>query len=137
MTDAAFLAAPEDATLPESAFGHAGHVRAAYLYLRRASFGRAIEQVSAVLKRYAAARGKPERYHETMTVAFLALINERLFSAGDAGGWADFASRHPDLLDKAIIGRFYLPETLQTERARRVFVLAGDREERRTASARP
>ena len=87
MTDGEFLAALEACTLPASAFRHADHLRAAYLYLRAGSFAGAIARVTTTLRRYAASQGKPERYHETITVAYLALINQHLQDRGDAGGW--------------------------------------------------
>ena len=74
MTDADFLAALERCTLPESEFTHAAHVRAAYLYLCDGSFGQAIDRMAATIRRYATSLGKPDRYHDTITVGFLALI---------------------------------------------------------------
>lgn len=123
MTDAELIARLEDGTLPESEFRHAAHVRAAYVYLRESGFAGAIERMGAAIRGYAAARGKDGLYHETITVAFLALINERLRLSGDRGGWAVFAAAHPELLDRACLTRYYRPETLATPRARQVFVL--------------
>ena len=123
MTDAEFLAALEAATLPESAFTHREHVRAAYLYLRRGSFGAALDAMAAALRRYAAAQGRPDRYHETMTVAFMALINERLAGDGDPGSWPAFAACHPDLLGRGLLAAYYPAAFLADERARRVFRL--------------
>ena len=73
MTDADFITALERCTLPESEFTHAAHVRAAYLYLRDGSFGQAIDRMAATIRRYATSLGKPDRYHDTITVGFLAL----------------------------------------------------------------
>ena len=123
MTDAEFLAALEAATLPESDFNHAGHVRAAWLYLRQSSFPTALAQMSSALQTYAAARGKPDRYHETMTVAFLALINERLLLRGDGGDCRGFIEQNHDLLDRRLLTHYYRPETLTSPAARRVFIL--------------
>lgn len=123
MTDAELMARLEDGTLPESEFRHAAHVRAAYVYLRESGFAGAVTRMEATIRSYAAAHGKADLYHETITIAFLALINERLRLSGDGGGWAGFAAAHPDLLDRACLTRYYRPETLATPRARQVFVL--------------
>jgi hypothetical protein len=123
MTDSQFLAALEGCTLPGTEFRHAAHVRAAYLYLREGSFADAIARMSATLRRYAGAHDKPGLYHETITVAFLSLINERLQRDGDGGGWPGFAAAHRDLLDGRILARYYRPETLKSQIAREVFVL--------------
>jgi hypothetical protein len=123
MTDADFLAALERCTLPESEFTHAAHVRAAYLYLRDGSFGQAIDRMAATIRRYATSLGKPDRYHDTITVGFLALIRERFYESGDCGGWTEFAAANPDLLDRGLLLRHYPLDQLQSPLARRVFIL--------------
>jgi hypothetical protein len=123
MTDAEFLAALEACSLPEQAFGHAGHVRAAYLYLRAGSFPDAIARMAGTLRRYAAAHGKPDLYHETITVAFLALINQHLRLGRDGGGWEGFSRQNPQLLERRLLSHYYRPETLASPAARRVFIL--------------
>jgi hypothetical protein len=99
------------------------HVRAGYLYLQQLDFPQALARLCTVLKRYAAALGKSDRYHETVTVAFLALINERLRDSGEGGGWESFAEAHPELLRRDALGAFYPAEVLETARARRMFIL--------------
>lgn len=123
MTDADFLAALERCTLPESEFTHAAHVRAAYLYLCRGSFGQAIDRMAATIRRYATSLGKPDRYHDTITVGFLALIRERISEDGDGGSWTEFAAANRDLLDRGLLLRHYRQAQLQSPLARRVFVL--------------
>jgi hypothetical protein len=122
MSDEEFLAALEAATLPLGAFDHRAHVRAGYLYLERHGLGGAIERFGTALKRFAAAHGKVGLYHETITVAFLALINEhRAQSPGAA--WADFAAANPELLSRNTLLHFYAPEELASPEARLVFKL--------------
>jgi hypothetical protein len=123
MNDEEFLAALEACTLPEDAFRHADHVRAAYLYLRAGTFAEATVRMTAALRRYATAQGKPERYHETITVAYLALINQHLHDRGDGGGWEGFRRDNPSLLDRRLLLHYYRPETLGSPRARQVFLL--------------
>jgi hypothetical protein len=55
------------ATPPES-FHHADHVRLAFEYLSRYSMLEALERFSGALKRFAAAQGKAQLYHETITL---------------------------------------------------------------------
>ena len=123
MTDVELIAAIEDGSLAESEFRHVNHVRAAYVYLRTATFPEAIGRMSCALRRYAAARGKAQLYHETITGAFLALINERIARSGDGGGWVGFADANSDRLDKRLLSHYYRRETLQSPLARRVFVI--------------
>ena len=123
MNDEDFLAALERCTLPEAEFTHAAHVRAAYLYLCDGSFGQAIDRMASSIRRYANSLGRADRYHDTITVGFLALIRARLCERGDAGGWSNFAAANPDLLDRGLLQRHYPGQQLQSALARRVFLL--------------
>jgi len=123
VTDKEFLAALESCTLGERDFGHAGHVRAAYLYLRSAGFAQALQKIQGVIRRYATSRGKPDRYHETITVAYLALIQQALHERGDGGGWEVFSRSNPQLLQRGLLLQFYRQAQLDSELARQVFVL--------------
>jgi hypothetical protein len=123
MNDQEFLAQLNACTLAESEFHHAAHVRAGYLWLRMLPFFEATAAMRVTLQRYAQSLGKADRYHETITIAFMALIGARLDEAGDPGSWHDFARAHPDLLRKDILLSLYSPETLASPRARRCFLL--------------
>jgi len=109
-------------TLPGE-FHHADHVRLAFAYLSEYAPLQALDRFAAALKRYAAARGKSERYHETITHAYFFLIRERMARrAGDT--WDDFARKNPDLLlDKErILAQYYEETTLRSDLARSVFL---------------
>jgi hypothetical protein len=122
MRDDDFLAALEDGTLPLAAFDHRAHVRAGYLYVTRHGFGGAVERFARVLKAFAARHGKDGLYHETITVAFLALINEHV-AASAAPDWDSFIAANTELLDRRTLLHFYAPEELASAEARRVFKL--------------
>jgi hypothetical protein len=125
MNDRDFLAAFEAGTLPVESFHHRDHVRAAWLLLREESPAAALDRFSAALKRFAAARGKTRLYHETITWAYVLLINERVQRGGRSLDWEGFASANPDLLTwrPSVLDRYYTPETLGSDLARRAFVL--------------
>jgi hypothetical protein len=104
-----------------AAFSHREHVRMAYEVLRRHPFDEAVLHYSRALRAMTARIGKPEAFHQTITVAFLALIAERI---GEGSGDFDtFAQANPDLLDKAVLARWYPRERLMSDAARRTFVL--------------
>ncbi len=123
MTDAEFLAAFEAATLPPACFRHADHLRAGFLLLAESGFEGAVSRMRAALRRFATALGKPELYHETITVAFMALVNERRHGH-EALDWGSFAAANGDLFDKRILSGYYRPQVLESRRAREVFVLS-------------
>ena len=122
--DEEFLARLEDGTLPPECFHHADHVRAAWLYLTRLPTAEAIARFSRTLRAYAASLGKADRYHETITWAYLLLVNERI-GRGEAANWEEFRAANPDLLDwkDSVLTRYYRKETLGSDLARRVFVM--------------
>ena len=123
MTDAELVEAFESGTLGPESFPHAAHVRVARSYLLREPMLVAMARFRAGLQRFAARIGKPDRYHETMTVAYLLLIADRI-DASRHESWEAFAAANADLLQSQPSGldRFYSRETLTSPRAREVFV---------------
>jgi hypothetical protein len=123
MTDDQFMASLEDGTLDNASFHHPDHVRMAFLYLCRYPVPDALKRFSTALARFAASRGKPERYHETITWAFLLLIHERIVRGG-VQNWSEFAALNPDLLDwhDNVLKKYYREETLSSDLARTTFL---------------
>jgi hypothetical protein len=123
MTDQEFLRALESCTLPESQFGHAAHVRAAYLYLGQADFAGALDRIRRAIRNYATHHGKPDRYHETITVAYLALIQQHICERGMSDGWESFTRENSELLDPDLLTQFYSREQIESAIARKTFLL--------------
>ena len=125
MTDQELIAKCEDGSLPATAFHHADHVRTAFAYLQRYPGLDALQRFSTGLKQFAKAQGKENLYHETITWAYLFLINERISQAAHTLSWEQFANDNPDLLTwkESILNRYYRSETLKSDLARRIFVL--------------
>jgi hypothetical protein len=130
MTDDALIRAFEGGQEPEGGFHHAQHVRVAWWYLRQHPLPQALDVFRTRLRHFATVNGSPERYHETITTAYVLLIHERLASGGRECDWDAFAARHPELLTwtPSILERYYTHGTLWSDRARQAFVLP-DREE--------
>jgi hypothetical protein len=123
--DGNFIRALESCTLSEQEFNHAGHVRAAYLYLQSGDFAEALMRLRRSIRNYAGSLGKPDRYHETITAAYLALIQQLLCERGDGGGWTGFARIAPELFEPDLLLKFYSKSQLDSQLARRIFVLPG------------
>ncbi|MGA6985877.1 MAG: hypothetical protein WBZ01_07490 [Terriglobales bacterium] len=120
----------EEGRTAADTFHHADHVRLAFEYLCRFPPLEALEKFSAALKRFAAAQGKADRYHETITWVYLLLIRERQARAGCvqtscAQTWEEFAERNSDLLvwKRGVLTTLYRQETLDSDLARHTFVL--------------
>jgi hypothetical protein len=116
------LIALERGMLDPRAFRHSDHVRLGYEMLGRYPFGEAVTRFSRGLRLVAGKAGRPEIYHETMTVAFLALIGERRAQGGH-DSWDDFRDNNVDLLEKRCLERWYGAEQLSSALARGTFCL--------------
>jgi hypothetical protein len=103
-------------------FPHREHVRMAFEMLRRHDFAESAWLYSRALRLMTAKAGKPRAFNQTTTIAFLSLIAERM-ERGGRPDFAAFARAHPELLDKGVLSRWYRPDQLATEIARRTFVL--------------
>ena len=123
MTDEEFLCAVEMCELPPVDFSHEAHVRVAYLCLRDADFADALARIRRLLRAYVAHLGKADRYHETITVACAALIQQAMCERGDGGAWPAFARENSELLRSDLLSRFYAQAQLNSPIARRIFVL--------------
>jgi hypothetical protein len=102
-------------------FPHREHVRMAFEMLKRHDFAESVLHYSRALRALTARAGKPEAFHQTVTLAFLSLIAERM--EGGASEFAAFARQHPELLEKSVLARWYGAERLACPAARRIFVL--------------
>jgi len=125
MTNAELIERFESDAIPSDSFHHADHVRLAFEYLRHYPALEALEKFSAALQRFAAAQGKAQLYHETITWAYLLLIRERIARAGCTLTWEEFAERNADLLvwKGGLLATLYRQETLDSDLARQIFVL--------------
>lgn len=103
-------------------FRHADHVRIGFEMLSRHPFSFVVRRYAEGLQALATRAGRPAAYHETITIAFLSLIAERM-AARRYSDFAEFAGANPDLFDKSVLTKWYAPERLQSEIARRTFVL--------------
>ena len=122
MSDEELVLALENGTLDAEHFHHRDHIRLAWCLLQRDPFVTALARFSEGLRRFAAGIGKPGVYHETITCAFIVLIGERM---EDGQSWEEFAAKNDDLFawKPSILDRYYMPETLASDRARQVFVM--------------
>ncbi|MGA7851869.1 MAG: hypothetical protein WCA15_01005 [Candidatus Acidiferrales bacterium] len=118
------LAQFEDCSLPLECFHHSVHVQIAFLYLRKFSVLEVLTRFPAALTKYANAHGKNGLYHETITWAYVLLINERMRRADQKLSWDEFRAQNPDLLTwkHSVLKKYYRAETLSSELAKGTFL---------------
>ncbi len=124
--DVRFLYAFESCTLPFAEWHHPAHLKVAYLYLRQFPFEQALAKARKNIKRYNAATNTPETlergYHETITVAWMKLVQFTLSEYGPAPSAEEFLAAHENLVNRKALRFFYSHEQLMSWRAKAEFV---------------
>ena len=124
MTDDEFLDAFETCRIPKALWTHEAHVRMAWLYLRRRPLEEVIPFVRGAIQRYNRSLGNTEGYHETVTLAYLILIDARIDRESSEAAFSAFSEAFPSLLDHklSVVLEHYSREVLFSNEAIRTFV---------------
>lgn len=126
MTDPEFLAAFEACTIPHEAWSHRAHIRMAYLVLRRDGLQKGLDAARAGIQKLNASQNTPEAldrgYHETITCAWMRLVDSAIRNYGPGEDFEAFAAQHPHLLCRTQLRLFYSRERIMSWEAKRGFV---------------
>jgi hypothetical protein len=118
MTDVELTRALERGEIKD--FHHASHSHVAWVYLTEStSVQQATRKMRNTLRRFAAAAGKPEKYHETITLFWVHLLAH---AASRAERLEDIVRANPQLLEKNFPLAYYSPERLFSDEARTSWV---------------
>lgn len=120
LTDDELVAGFEAGALAE--FHHADHVRLTLVYLARHGRDAALRRMMDGVRQFAAGKGHPEKFHLTMTRAWVDLLQAARAAHPGAPDPAALVAACPALLDKNALLRFYSPGSLHSERARTTWV---------------
>ncbi|MFV3128629.1 hypothetical protein [Niveispirillum sp. KHB5.9] len=104
-------------------FSHVVHLRMAYATIRHHGLETGLHLYRHALCRFLEQVGKPDRYHVTVTTAFMAVVADRMGRDGAPDSWVEFHAANPDLSRRDCLSRWYSPELLDSDQARRSFVL--------------
>ncbi len=74
------------------------------------------------IRKFAAHHGKSDKYHETLTVAWLRLVGSAMARVPLDASFEDLTIAAPELLDKRTIEKFYSSAVLESEEARTSWV---------------
>jgi hypothetical protein len=98
-------------------FGHREHLELAWTYLRMYPCDEAGEAMVEAIRHVARLHGAEQKYHETMTRAWLHFVAVHVQRWG-ADSYEQFLQRNPMLLDRRLIERFYSPGLIRSDLAR-------------------
>lgn len=118
--DRLFLGEVMAGSAPGGRFGHAEHVRLAFLLVAEHGLSAASDIVYTTIERFATAHGHAKKFHVTMTSLWPRLIAAHM-RAGESEFFT-FIEREAILLDKKLPLRFYSGERLGSAAARMRFV---------------
>jgi len=121
-----FVAAFENGSLDPARFDHRTHLAFGWHYLQRDGFPEGAVHFRRHLQNYVARVGAQSKYHETITWAYLVLLNEeRCLRSSPGESFDTMIQRRPDLLDhrNGAIARCYSKAQLDSPEARLVFTL--------------
>lgn len=124
LSDADFVAAFEGLTLPPERFRHYDHLRLAWILLRESDHGAGAELLAATarmaqgIRRFALHHGAPEKYHETMTRAYMRFMAAHLRLTPHVDDFDEFALVHPRLFDRSLPFAHYSESRLMSAEAR-------------------
>jgi hypothetical protein len=101
-----------------TAFPHAQHVRLTIIYLARHGRDETLRKMCDGLLRFATAKGHPEKFHVTVTRAWIKLSEAARRVHPDIRDPAALVAACPLLLDQNALLHFYTPERLNSCEAR-------------------
>lgn len=114
----------EHATVDPDAFHHREHLYIAWCYLRSMPLEEAVPRYVHHLRRLAAALGAPQKFHATMTWAYLVLLDDAMRTTPSSTFDALMAAR-PEFLrhESGVLSAHYDRAQLDSAEARARFVL--------------
>src|SRR6266478_4213225 len=121
-SDEEFLRAFEDLSFPADLFHHREHIHVAQLYLKSTDASRAAERILEGIRRFANHHGATQKYHHTLTLAWMRLVAAALVETPDGHTFEQFIAAHPQLKDAKLLDQYYSKELLQTVAARETWV---------------
>jgi hypothetical protein len=123
MTDEAFARAFEAGIVRPEEFDHMAHLRVAWVYLREAgSAEAALPRIRDAIQRFAAAAGAAQKYHETITVVWMRLLEGAGAQLAGPRELAELVRQRPELADKNLPLKYYSRDRLFSDDARERYV---------------
>ncbi|MGD0062641.1 MAG: hypothetical protein ABSB76_04265 [Streptosporangiaceae bacterium] len=109
-------------TGPSGQFRHRQHINLAFLAVRRYGMPDATGKICTWIRQIAAYERAPQKYHYTVSRAWVELVAHHLAEDAECADFEAFAARYPALLDKRLLSQHYRSATLAAEPARHGWV---------------
>ncbi|HEX5139166.1 MAG TPA: hypothetical protein VFY93_19520 [Planctomycetota bacterium] len=126
MDDAAFVGRFEACAIPLEEWDHKAHLKVAWTYLRQHGLLGATERMRAGIRRFNASKGLEDSldrgYHETLTVAWLRIVDAVMRVHGAEADATAFLGKHTQLHSKALLRLYYTRDRILSWDAKRRFV---------------
>lgn len=122
MTDTELTRALERGEIANEHFHHLSHLHVAWVYLSESSsVGEAAAKMRNTLRKFAASAGKSDKYHETITLFWVQLL-DRIRTANIGSSLEEIVQATPRLLEKNFPLEYYSRESLFNDQARTSWV---------------
>jgi hypothetical protein len=109
-------------TGPGGQFRHRQHINLAFYAVRRYGMPDAVGAICGWIRQIAAYERAPQKYHHTVSRAWVELVAHHVAADPDCREFDVFADHNPALLDKRLLSRHYRSSTLAAGPARRGWV---------------
>jgi CDP-diacylglycerol--glycerol-3-phosphate 3-phosphatidyltransferase len=117
LNDLEFLQAAASGDLGLAQFRHGDHLRLAWLLVHQWPLNRAEDFARVTIQRFAERHGVSTLYNETITLAWI-----RLVATHHEDTFAEFLDRNRERLNRELLYRFWTPELLTSDEAKRQWV---------------
>jgi hypothetical protein len=122
MTDVELTRALERGEIATEDFHHLSHLHVAWVYLAESSsVQQAANKMRDTLRRFATAAGKPQKYHETITLFWVHLLS-RAHATNGGERLEEIVRANPQLLERNFPLAYYSAERLFSDEARTSWV---------------
>jgi hypothetical protein len=103
-------------------FGHRDHLRLAWVLTKTHGLGISEGLIRQGIKEFAEYQGTGNRYHETLTMFWIRIVNHAIQARPDINNFEVFLESFPFLLDKNLPIRHWTSERLWNDSARRRWI---------------
>jgi len=103
------------------AFRHRHHINLAFIAVCRYGMPAAAERVCSWIKQIAAYERAPQKYHETVSRAWVDIVAHHVAADPTHQEFDDFARANPALFDKRLLSQHYSSSALSAATARQAY----------------